>query len=246
VGDTICAVRVVDGNGGSASGKFNIQVIHTNHAPSTFNLLLPKNQDTLQLHNPPLPVTFKWNSSKDIDINDSLRYEFKMSGPGLDTLVAGIKDTSLSLNLMSSMKKQSTYNWNVRATDFRVWTASADSFYFYTSSTIVGIENTKNRIPVEYSLSQNYPNPFSARGGSASGGNPSTTINYSLPKPGYVSLKVYNILGEEVAVIVNEEKEAGYYCLKFPANNIHLSSGIYIYQMKAGDFTSIKKLVLLK
>jgi hypothetical protein len=88
--------------------------------------------------------------------------------------------------------------------------------------------------PKEYSLGDNYPNPF----------NPSTTINYSLPVDEKVVLKVYDILGKEVAILVNEQKPAGNYQIKFNASL--LSSGVYIYKLQAGDFISSKKMLLLK
>ncbi len=85
-----------------------------------------------------------------------------------------------------------------------------------------------------FSLGQNYPNPF----------NPSTTISYSIPQRSYVTLKVYDMLGKEVSVLVNEEKNAGSYRIKF--NGSTLSSGIYFYKLQAGNFTQTKKLILLK
>ncbi|MCL4279869.1 MAG: T9SS type A sorting domain-containing protein, partial [Ignavibacteriaceae bacterium] len=85
-----------------------------------------------------------------------------------------------------------------------------------------------------YSLSQNYPNPF----------NPTTTISYSIKSPGLVSLKVYDILGTEVASLVNENQEAGNYSVEFNAYN--LTSGIYFYTLTSGNFVETKKLILLK
>jgi hypothetical protein len=90
----------------------------------------------------------------------------------------------------------------------------------------------------EYSLEQNYPNPF----------NPSTVINYSIPVDGNVELIVYNILGSEVAVLVNEYKEAGNYSVEFSTEDImnNLGSGVYIYKLKSGSFTETRKMVVLK
>ncbi len=89
-------------------------------------------------------------------------------------------------------------------------------------------------IPLEYSLEQNYPNPF----------NPSTTIKYSIPEDGFVKLAVYNMLGEEVATIVNTTQKAGRYEVNFNASK--LSSGVYVYRIEAANFTASKKLMLMK
>ncbi|MCH7965251.1 MAG: T9SS type A sorting domain-containing protein [Bacteroidetes bacterium] len=98
-------------------------------------------------------------------------------------------------------------------------------------SNIVEIDVTQ---PIEYSLSQNYPNPF----------NPSTTISYSISKDGLVTLKVYDILGKEVLTLINEVQSAGTKNITFDASE--LSSGVYYYQLVSGEFTSIKKLILMK
>jgi len=81
---------------------------------------------------------------------------------------------------------------------------------------------------------QNYPNPF----------NPTTTIKYSLPKAGNVKLTVYNAIGSKVATIVNEYKTAGIYSVQFNGSN--LASGIYLYRLESGNFSSVKKFILLK
>jgi len=98
-------------------------------------------------------------------------------------------------------------------------------------------ENTDLKdIPEEFSLSQNYPNPF----------NPSTVIRYQLPETGYVTLKVYDMLGREVATLVDEFKQPGSYNSTFSIINSLLPSGIYFYQLKAGEFVGTKKFVLMK
>jgi hypothetical protein len=101
----------------------------------------------------------------------------------------------------------------------------------------IGLSNTKteNGLPSDYVLSQNYPNPF----------NPSTRINYSLPVEGNVTLKIYDVLGREVRTLIsNELKSAGEYTINFSASN--LPSGIYIYRLQVGDFTQVRKMMLLK
>ena len=94
----------------------------------------------------------------------------------------------------------------------------------------------ENVLPVQYNLSQNYPNPF----------NPSTVINYQLPVTGYVTLKVYDVLGREVATLVNESQNAGNYKVYFDSNEFHLSSGVYFYRITSGNFIQTKKMILLK
>ena len=89
-------------------------------------------------------------------------------------------------------------------------------------------------MPTVYSLSQNYPNPF----------NPTTTIKFGIPKAGDVSLAVYDILGRKVAELINGNLTAGYHTVNFNATN--LASGVYFYRIEAGDFVSVKKLMLLK
>jgi glycerophosphoryl diester phosphodiesterase len=95
-------------------------------------------------------------------------------------------------------------------------------------------QNYEESIPVSFALSQNYPNPF----------NPTTKINFSLPKSGLVTIKLYDILGKEVEIIENTFRNAGSYTVSFDASN--LASGVYIYKMISGDFSSSKKLMLLK
>jgi len=98
----------------------------------------------------------------------------------------------------------------------------------------VGVDKIDRAIPTEYSLKQNYPNPF----------NPSTKINFSILEPGMVSLKVYNLLGQEIATLVNEELNAGAFEVNFNAAN--LSSGTYFYKLKTENTSLVKKMIVLK
>ena len=99
-------------------------------------------------------------------------------------------------------------------------------------------------VPNGYALLQNYPNPF----------NPSTKIEYSIPEENFVTLKVYDVLGSEIATLVNGKKSAGYYEVNFSAingsasggNAANLSSGIYYYKLSAGNFSQVKKMILIK
>jgi hypothetical protein len=101
-------------------------------------------------------------------------------------------------------------------------------------SPVLGLEDVDNIVPEDYALYQSYPNPF----------NPSTTIKYSIPYSDIVNIKVFDILGREVAVLINEYKTAGTYSIEFNASRF--SSGVYFYQLHSGNYFETKKMVLLK
>jgi hypothetical protein len=103
----------------------------------------------------------------------------------------------------------------------------------YGDTTLVGIDDEK-KLPNSFQLFQNYPNPF----------NPTTSIKYSVPSLQFTIIKVYDVLGNEVATLVNEQKSPGEYEVEFDASN--LSSGIYFYRLNTGSFSSIKKMIYLK
>jgi hypothetical protein len=106
---------------------------------------------------------------------------------------------------------------------------------FYDNNFPVSVPNiTDNILTEEFQLSQNYPNPF----------NPTTSLQYIIGSRQFVTLKVYNLLGKEIATLVNEEKPAGEYEVEF--NGIEVPSGIYFYELKAGSFTQTKKMILMK
>jgi len=113
-----------------------------------------------------------------------------------------------------------------------------DKYIYYTDNLggfITDVDKEKpDNFPKDYSLLQNYPNPF----------NPTTSIKYSLPEQQFVSLKIFDILGKEVATLVNENKPAGNYEMNFDASN--LTSGVYFYQLRAGSFAATRKLILMK
>jgi hypothetical protein len=134
--------------------------------------------------------------------------------------------------------------WNTAQLGFIVFVQNAQSkailnaeYVSYSTmiSTSIGASNT---IPTETSLNQNYPNPF----------NPETLISYRLANSGYVKLKVYDLLGREVAILINEVKSAGSHEVKFNStvNNQSLPSGIYYYQLQTENFIETRKMLLVK
>ncbi len=106
--------------------------------------------------------------------------------------------------------------------------------FHYGSEILVGVKKYNSDVSSSFSLSQNYPNPF----------NPVTTIDYQLPKQSHVTLRVFDVLGREVATLVNGIEEPGYKSVKFNADRF--STGVYYYRLQAGDYVQTKKLLLLR
>ena len=122
---------------------------------------------------------------------------------------------------------------NIKRSAIAFWQSGPTNVYYDGENLPVGITNT-NGIANTYSLSQNFPNPF----------NPTTTIKFSLPKDGLVKLVVYDVLGKEVATLVNDEQTKGNYQVTFNASK--LTSGVYFYKITSGDFSDVKKMLLVK
>ncbi len=121
---------------------------------------------------------------------------------------------------------------NLQPGEYRLYT----SVKIPKASDIITSVNEQKTIPTEFKLEQNYPNPF----------NPSTVISYQLPVAGHISLIVYDVLGREVATLVNEFQQAGIHNSTFTIHNSVLPSGVYFYRITAGDFVQTKKMILLK
>ncbi len=96
------------------------------------------------------------------------------------------------------------------------------------------VKEERNLIPLLSKLDQNYPNPF----------NPTTVLTYQLSTYGYATLKVYDVLGREVATLVDGERSAGVHTVSWDASR--LSSGVFLYRLKVGDFSDVKKMILMK
>jgi 1,4-alpha-glucan branching enzyme len=116
--------------------------------------------------------------------------------------------------------------------EYRLYTSKK----IMTASVLVDVKPDKNKIPAEFSLMQNYPNPF----------NPSTIISWQIAVSSYVTLKVYDMLGREVATLVDEFQQAGIHNSTFNITNLSLTSGVYYYTLRAGNYIETKKMVLIK
>ena len=171
-------------------------------------------------------VTLFWSSDKEMN-NAGFDIE-RASQPGSWYKVGFVSGygNSNSLNYYSYSDRglaTGKYYYRLKQTDIN------GNFEYFNLNNEVNIG-----IPAKFELSQNYPNPF----------NPSTNLEFGIPDLGFVSLKVYNASGREVATLVNELKAAGYYTVNFNASG--LSSGVYFYTISAGDFNVTKKMLLVK
>jgi hypothetical protein len=170
-------------------------------------------------------VNLTWTTAT--ETNNS-RFEVERSSNGVDFAFVG------SVKGNGTTTERNTYSFvdnsvNAGKYTYRLKQVDFDGSYEYSKSIEVNVG-----LPTEFSLSQNYPNPF----------NPSTTINFALPKTSNVKLTIYNALGKEVATLVNGVMEAGNHSAVWNAANN--ASGMYFFKLEAGNFTSTKKMMLIK
>ena len=157
---------------------------------------------------------------------------------GFEVLAAPTDDYAINANLNATA--QVAYNSHANALVELITNNGISSYSMdivepnAVLDTVVVSTEPMVALPTEYALGQNYPNPF----------NPSTTINLALPEAGEVHLVVYNLRGQEVMQLVNGEMEAGYHKVQFNAS--HLASGVYMYRVVAGDFSAVRKMLLVK
>ncbi len=202
-------------------GNLNNGQTFTTSAPSVPTLIEPEDSTSFVD-----TVTFTWNA----DFANSYRFIISTDSQFGTTFLdsSDIADTAFTVG---GFELNTTYYWKVNA-----YNSNGESGYSETRSfntTVTDINEEKN-IPLEFSLAQNYPNPF----------NPSTTIQFALPKESFTKLEVFNSIGEKVSTLIEETLSAGTYKYEWDANN--LSSGVYLYRIQTDDFTSSKKMILLK
>jgi hypothetical protein len=222
-----------------ASGSFYYIGTNTNGTPFTSftysNITLPVELSSFQSNVNGRQINLNWETKTEINSN---KFEIERSlvsttNATLTWLAVGSVQATGTSN---SPKKYSYTEKNLQAGkyQYRLKMIDNDGSFKYS-----GVESAEISIPRNYELSQNYPNPF----------NPTTKIDYQLPVDAKVIMEVYNITGQKVIELVNQEQSAGYYTVNFGSK---LSSGVYIYRLVASDkatgnnFSSIKKMMLLK
>ena len=174
-----------------------------------------------------LTVTIAW---KDNSANETNYLIERKSGLSWTEIYSADANTETYLDV--NVEEGVTYHYRVKAVNQQ--TQSVYSNESSATCTVTDLEDWQNEIPTKFVLNQNYPNPF----------NPTTTIRYGLAESSNVRLVVYNLLGQEIAVLVDEFQSEGYHEVIFNANEIN--TGIYLYKIQAGNFTQIKKCILLK
>ncbi len=212
-------VEVTDGVLSTLTDTSYIVVLNVNFAPvfteSIHDSALHANQ------------TYVFKNKATDPNGDVVTYELVSSTFVGATISPTLGDLTLVLSRLDEGKN---YTIVVRATDGSLYT---DVTATYAIGLPDGVPEEPG-IPTEFSLKQNYPNPF----------NPTTKIRYGIPEESKVTIRVFNLLGQQLAVLVNEVKPAGYYSVNFDASN--LTSGIYLYKIEAKNFNSVRKMVLVK
>ncbi|HOJ07822.1 MAG: T9SS type A sorting domain-containing protein [Ignavibacteriota bacterium] len=195
------------------------------------NLIFPGDDSTLV--NPSPAIVLDWDST--ITANE---YRLLIANDSLFNII--VYDTILTISSFTfddwSAINFENINWKVRTINNGGIGPWSETYHFNIILTDVEDET---QLPTEFALLQNYPNPF----------NPSTNIQYAIANRQFVQLKVYDVLGNEIATLVNEEKSSGTYEIEFSvgaSQRLALTSGVYFYQLKAGNFLETKKMVFLK
>jgi choice-of-anchor B domain-containing protein len=191
------------------------------------NLLAPANGAHV---NSSAPITFRWTKTADIS-KDPHYYEVRITGPGIDT-TWNASDSITTFSAFSRLQTAQTYSWRVTVRDEWNTTPSVQTNQFvYDGPNDV---EEQSDVPRAFALDQNYPNPF----------NPVTNIQFSIANSQLTIVKVYDVLGREVATLVNEPREPGNYQVQFDASR--LGSGVYFYTLKAGGFATTRKMLIMK
>ena len=174
-------------------------------------------------------VALTWDEPIDADFNyfEIFRSETQGFAHAPENLIA---TSSVSNVVDSDVEFGKTYFYKITARDISENQSNAST---EVNVTITDVDDVNN-IPTEYSLNQNYPNPF----------NPSTTIKFGLPETTNVQITIYDMVGNKVEVIVNDNLNSGYHTYNWNASNY--ASGIYFCQMKTNKFTSVNKMLLIK
>jgi hypothetical protein len=240
VGDTVTVLQADDGKGGIGRQAFTIHVAEAAPDVAAPNYVIPVPSFDIPFTMPMRPFVFLWPRAVVAAGAAVEEWSIQVSGRGVDTVVRGIRDTSVSVNLKNTIRPSSQYTWYLRARiDGRDTTVGGP--YAFVTSSASRLVVISSLIPEKYLLYQNYPNPF----------NGGTVIRFALPVQSEVSLKLYNILGQEVKNLLQDNLVAGYQELYWEP--VSMATGTYFIVMRAKglendqkEFCAVKKLLYLK
>ncbi len=228
--------RVLAYNFGGASVYSPIDSFTTRIAiPVTPGLVYPK----LSTVSIPREATFQWRPASRADkykIQVATNSQTYSSGDSMGYFKTALYDTTVAdtfVTVSVPLQASTIYYWHVSAIDTAGMSGFSTTWEFKTGTGLTAVTE-EGGVPKTFALNQNYPNPF----------NPTTVIGYSLPKAQMVSLRVYNVLGQVVATLVDGRQNAGHYEVNFNANLF--SSGVYFYVLRTDNFTAMHKMMLLK
>ena len=205
-------------NGGGNSGYSNVANAVTSMRP-------PGVLTVAQGPGPKVILTWEDSSSSET----GFRIERKIGSAGTFIQIDSVGQNVKTIT-DSSVGIGQSYSYRLRAYNPDIASAYSNE----VSVTITRVDDARPAIPVHYGLSQNYPNPF----------NPSTSIEYQIPENGFVDVRVFDVMGREVAVLVREYKTAGYYTVRF--DGVSHPSGVYFFRILSGTFSEMRKMVLMK
>ena len=245
-GSAQITVSVSDGEF-TVETDFELTVSPVNDMPGEFALISPSDNSTVTITSDNLGelLQFEWEESIDVD-GDELTYTFSgyndlifLTFPETGELELTITYSDLATLMQTAGVNNVTGNWTVAVQDSEYtvlpssgeWTLTLD---VSSLSTVDGLQ-----VPDNFALHQNYPNPF----------NPVTTLHYDLPEQSLVSIMIYDILGREIIELVHNVQDAGFKSIQWDATNDAgnpVNAGVYIYQIHAGNFVQIRKMVLVK
>ncbi len=202
--------------------------------PKPFGLISPNNFSFINQK----IINFNWNSTYSLNLNDVVRYKIVISRDSTFNTIFFTKDSISSTNYQHLFEEDGKFYWKVIA-------YTSDSTFtqtnFFSFIILLAGNEDKSFTPQQFKLEQNYPNPF---GGAINSSNTETTIKFDLPTDSKVLLEVYNIVGEKVATLINQDLSAGFHNINFSGKE--LSTGVYFYKLSASDFTSTKKFIFIR
>lgn len=240
------------------SGKLDLMLAGYDKVNQTYVTYLYENVSSNPNSRPTVPnglneeiradvAKLMWNESFDAETGkESITYNLRVgTSPGLSDVYSAMSSQQFGLRSIPAFGNTNhntswqirglepgEYYWSVQAVDNGFLASEFAPEKTFTIDSPTSVDD--KTIVLEFELKANYPNPF----------NPSTKIVYSIPSNEFVSIRVFDVLGREVAILVNEEKTGGVYEIDFNAGN--LSSGIYIYKIQAGNFAETRKMMLMK